>query len=249
MAPVWKEVQVAVQSGSTDKLKRVYEIHNLDYGYCPDKAWNVLHYSAYFGKLQIVQYLVGEALVDTNSKTADGWTALYLASAFGHTETVRYLLKNGAETSGCSDSLREGAVHVAARGNNTETLRCLAECGADINLANKFSSTPLHAAARLGQTPAVKCLIEELDADVDVVDEFGRTPLYLAVLDAQVDTVRYFFELGRKQGPKVVRQYYEDAHKAFTAGDFTHGDMGAFEEELDVLLMEVSNEIYRDKNK
>ena len=241
---IWSQVQQAVHSGNAEKVKHVYTAHQQPYTITAGKGgWNVLHYAAYHGKLAVVRHVV-ESGVSVNSRTRDGWTAVYLACVFGRTDVVRYLWEQGADVTIPSYSGGNTPLHVAANGNNVDTARCLVRtCGVDVDVCANSGSTPLHSAARYGQLDTVQCLIEELNADIDVKDSMGRSPLAYAVSEGEVGTVRYLCSFAHNQSPEMFKLYYEDAKAEFERSDYSGIEVRG--EEMDMLLVEISNEVFR----
>jgi len=58
--------------------------------------WTPLHYSAQFGQLSVVEYLVNQK-ADINAKNKDDLTPLHLAAANGHLSVVEYLVNQKAD--------------------------------------------------------------------------------------------------------------------------------------------------------
>jgi ankyrin repeat protein len=56
-----------------------------------------LIYASFYGRLEVVKYLVEDGKADVNIKTNTGWTALMLASKFGRLDIVKYLKSIGTE--------------------------------------------------------------------------------------------------------------------------------------------------------
>ncbi len=57
-------------------------------------GWTALHAACYFGRLEIVKYLVEEDHADPNEKNPNGWHALIFAVMGGHGSIIiEYLLE------------------------------------------------------------------------------------------------------------------------------------------------------------
>lgn len=63
-------------------------------------SWNALHYAAWYGHLDVVEYLVEKADSKFNARNKSGSTPLHLAAGQGHSHIVSYLVKlKGIESS------------------------------------------------------------------------------------------------------------------------------------------------------
>jgi len=92
------EMHRAAQDGELTTIKRLItkeQDANRPYG---DYNWTPLHYAAWNGRVEIVEYLVNNTNVDINVQTSDGCTALYLATQKDHEKIVEILLSRNADT-------------------------------------------------------------------------------------------------------------------------------------------------------
>jgi len=108
---------------------------------------NALAYSAKYGKLDFVEYLLA-AGADVH---AENDRALRWASDNGHTEVVKVLLTAGADVHANSDY----ALRWASGNGHTEVVKVLLTAGADVHAGNDCA---LRYASRNGHTEVVKVL-------------------------------------------------------------------------------------------
>jgi len=108
---------------------------------------NALVYSAGFGKLDFVEYLLAAgADVHANNDYALRW-----ASQNGHTEVVKILLAAGADVHTYDD----WALRWASHNGHTEIVKVLLTAGADVHADNDYA---LRWASAMGLTEVVKVL-------------------------------------------------------------------------------------------
>ena len=102
----------AAESGDLAVVKLFVEsgmsVHTPDNDY----GLTVLHFAAWKGHLEVVEYLVGQG-ADVNAKTDDGDTVLHFAAWDGHTDVVRYLVGQGG---GRERKDRQGGLVGSVRG-------------------------------------------------------------------------------------------------------------------------------------
>ena len=125
----------------------------------------VLHYAAYVGCLDILQYLV-ECGADTKVTSSDGVTICMAAAQAGHSHIVDWLLRNGASLTR-TDVNGMTLLFYVALSDSIPTLEiilqhmseCNPSCGFHINTQSGSGKTPLYIAAENGNLPMVRALM------------------------------------------------------------------------------------------
>ncbi|WCR54431.1 MAG: Phosphocholine transferase AnkX [Wolbachia endosymbiont of Ctenocephalides orientis wCori] len=89
-----KELFDAVEKGNLEKVKELVE-KGADL-YVKDSDGNAaLSLAVYYGKLDVVKYLIEDKHADFKVNSNDGKTPLHWAAQNGHLETVKYLVEKG----------------------------------------------------------------------------------------------------------------------------------------------------------
>ena len=139
-----------------------------------------LHYSAFCGIQDVVEFLVVERSQDVNARSLDGnETPLTVASREGHSEVVLALLEHGADMRIRDNYFFSPVEHASTRGH-VEVVQVLLKHGADVNEGiDRRNNTILHLASSSG-APKVARMILEHGADVHARDIDNLTPLHSA---------------------------------------------------------------------
>ncbi len=121
-------------------------------------GWTPLHLAAFFGNLEVAQYLLSVgAPVDARSTNAMKNTPLHAAAAGGKAALVKLLLEAGAEV----NSKQEGgwsSLHAAAQSGNREMVELLVAGGADLKVRAANNQSPLDLAMLKGHADIVGLL-------------------------------------------------------------------------------------------
>ncbi len=184
-----------------------------------------LHYAAYCGIHEVIEFLIVEREQDVNARGFDHReTPLGVASRLGHSEVARALLKHGADAE-VRDQYDWTALERAAANGYPEVVRVLLELGADVMALDKYGNTPLHIAAMDGQWTTGRVLLEqgaevnakgkknsrplhralnegfarvllEFGADINARDDYDRTPLHEVLEDGSTDVALFLLKNG-----------------------------------------------------
>ena len=148
-------------------------------------SWTALHWAAYNGHLDVVEYLASRGDVDVNARDNRGWTPLHHATDYGHLEVVKYLSSRGDVNA--RDNRGGTPLHWAARYGyaSSDFLEVakylLSREDVDANVRDNDGRTPLHwavdALSPIGSVNEVKYLASHEDVDVNIRDNRGRAPL------------------------------------------------------------------------
>lgn len=158
-------------------------------------SMNLLHYSAYHGKLDTTGYLLEywkkfcgenkEAYLNAiNARDSKGVTPLLYASQNDYPALVGLLVSNGARYD-IRDGQGRNCLHYAAKSGSHELVKLFLEVDKNLNGKDAKGKTPLHYAEDAG---IVKLLLEA-GADPNEIDNNGRTPLFDAIEEDRLDVV------------------------------------------------------------
>ncbi|XP_048247925.1 uncharacterized protein LOC124125549 [Haliotis rufescens] len=117
-----------------------------------------LHYSCAVGNVNIVSYLLREA-VDIGKPNKKGETGLHLACIYGNAEVVKMLLQNKG-ISHVTDNYGGTPLHHAACQGHREVVEVLLENKANVNQKRNDGRTPLHLAAYQKHREVVEVLLQ-----------------------------------------------------------------------------------------
>ena len=137
--------QLECAAGAEERMK-LLEAEN-------QHGWNALHFSAVYGREEMMEVLLSEAPQLVQKANLRGWRPLHYASGFGHSRMIDLLLRHGADLS----------------------------CQNEIS-AEHLGWTPLHRAFRWWLDPNKRNAIAHLlhlGADPTALDAHGRTPVDL----------------------------------------------------------------------
>ncbi len=110
-----------------------------------DEGRRPLHEAAFFGRLEMVKFLVAMGAIKDAPVHPFGYTALWFAVSQGHHDVARYLLEKGANIS-VSDALNgQTLLHVAAQRSDMKMTGLLIAAGVN----NPRRRPPRHDGARL----------------------------------------------------------------------------------------------------
>jgi ankyrin repeat protein len=115
-----------------------------------DEGRRPLHEAAFYGHLDMVQFLL-ECGADINAPIHPfGHTALYLAAQQSRYDIVQYIIKRGARMNVADTLMGTGLLHIAAAKNDMRLTGILLAAGMDVFQENFKGHTARDTAARAG---------------------------------------------------------------------------------------------------
>jgi ankyrin repeat protein len=177
-------------------------------------GYTALHFSTYYGHLDIVKYLIETCNVDKEAKTDegyssstgnDGYTALHLASSIGNLVIVKYLIETHQVDIEAATNGGSTALHLASSNGNLMVVKYLIEtCHVDIEAKTIYGSTALHLAGLYGHLEIVQYLIETYQVDEEAKTYDGQTAYDLALTNGKINIIEYLKERRTKSTVELV---------------------------------------------
>jgi ankyrin repeat protein len=122
-----------------------------------------LHEAAYFGRADMVGFLLDSgALLDAPIHPF-GYTALYFAVQQGHMDIVRLLLERGARVTVADRLNGQGLLHMAAARGDMQLAGLLIAAGADVFAEDRRGQTARDYAARRNNTALESVLVKVME--------------------------------------------------------------------------------------
>ena len=179
-----------------------------------------LHYAAFCGLYDVVEFLVVEHSQDVNFRSSTGQeTPLHLTARAGHVEVARLLIELGADAA-AQDKGGWTPLHRTSEAGDMDMARFLIEHGADATARDKEGSTPLHETSIRGHVDLVRLLIE-YGVDVTARDNDARTPLHRESRAGHVEVAWLLIE----HGADVVAQDKYRITPLHRASEGSHVDL------------------------
>ncbi|KAH9257977.1 hypothetical protein BASA81_003540 [Batrachochytrium salamandrivorans] len=172
--PFWR----AVDAGDVDLIRQRYT----DELVARDAAGSsVLHRAARHNRLELISYLLNNALIEVNVvDTGENKTPLYEAACEGHLAAVVLLMdKYGADAT-ISKFNEWNPLHIAScKGFDLLAKEIGIRCPRAMAHRNKDGALPLHLACREGHIAVIEQLVR-LGSELDVRNNNGRSPFLCA---------------------------------------------------------------------
>jgi len=187
----------AIKKGDLQKVKEFVKKKGADFIF-PTQISDVLdaqsiHIAAYFGRLDIIKYLVEEKKVKIDIKTEyGGKSPLHYAAEEGNVDVVRYLIgkKKSGVNEKCLSVEKNVPLHLACDKGQFDVVRVLLALGADVNLTcDCYQKTALHFAVEGGYIEIVKYLLLK-GANLNQKNKYGQIPLKSAQIYDENNIVR-----------------------------------------------------------
>ncbi|WP_264336644.1 ankyrin repeat domain-containing protein [Wolbachia endosymbiont (group B) of Chorthippus brunneus] len=217
---------MAISNGCLDIAQALLIKNGADVNVENSNGDTPLHQAAFWGHLDIVQYLIKNK-ANVKVKNNNGDTPLHEAVVRGYLEISECLIENGADV---NVTYKHGntLLYKAAIRGHLKIVKALLKKKADVNVICKYGDTPLHGATVRGYLDIVNALLEngadvnvensngdtplhsaatgghlkivqallKTEADVNVADNYGNTPLHKAIFRGHLDIVEALLENG-----------------------------------------------------
>lgn len=127
-----EKLDLAISSGKMGAVKELISRKNVNSIIEPEYRWRAIHVAAYYGRDEVISYLIGEG-ADVNSVASGGNpTPLLIAIWKNHAKSALLLLKHGADPE-MKTSAGISACVLAKRSQLPEVVAALPSCS---NLGN-----------------------------------------------------------------------------------------------------------------
>lgn len=141
--------QLLAFGGSIAKIKQYFSAHSNYLNSRHPSGRTALHFAAWGGNLDAVQYFREQGYKPLATETCDN-PVLYAALS-GNPDVLNYLINNGVgDKNTLSTSTGEGLAHYAVQSENMEMVAAVANLGVDFNTKSSAGSSALELAKRLG---------------------------------------------------------------------------------------------------
>lgn len=125
-----------------------------------DEGRRPLHEAAFFGRIDMVKFLVQNGAVIDAPLHPFGYTALYYAVQEGHHEIASWLLAQGARRDVTDRLSGQGLLHLAAARGDMQMVGLLIAAGADVLAEDRKGQTARDYAARYRHGGLEKTLLK-----------------------------------------------------------------------------------------
>jgi ankyrin repeat protein len=163
--------------------------------FCLSKARATsLHYAAFYGMHDVVEFLIVERFQDVNGLGFDKGAPLHVASRRRRADVAQLPLEHGAGAEIQYDDKCTPLLLTSQHGH-AEVTRILLKYGADREARDYKTRTPLLLASQRGHLEVARLLLS-YGADREARDYRNRTPLLLASQGGHVDITRVLLRHG-----------------------------------------------------
>ena len=148
-----------------------------------------LHTAVRLGRLDDIQRIIEEKVIDINDTNANHETPLHLACALGHKHIVHILITNGADMYK-KDIFNNAPIHRAVSQGHIDAVDYLITvCACNPNIKGYQGRTLLHFACGTGNSKMISTLIEKCGISPMATDAVNQTPLHIAASHGQEEVV------------------------------------------------------------
>ena len=186
-------VVAAGPDGDLDQVKECVVNRGVDVKAQIGNKLQAIHLASYFGRLNVVQYLVETCHVDVKVKNKDGWTPLHLASQRGHLPMVQYLVEKCQvnvmmkDIDGCS------AFHLASGKGHLDIVKYfVTDCQIDVTMRSNSGCTAYDLSIRNDHLDVENFLEKERHSKVSSKSRDGYADLPLSSHKGYFNIVEYF---------------------------------------------------------
>ena len=154
-------LKVLLDERTTSSMSQVIFKRSLIFEYSQGfyKRFQGVHFSAYFGLIDILRLLMENGNVNVNWKDSHGRTALLWAARNGHEAFVKFMLETGKAEVDSKDEDGWTSLLWAAQNGHEAVVKLLLETGkTEVNSKDSNGQTPLWWATQKGHEAVVKQL-------------------------------------------------------------------------------------------
>ncbi|KAI6653575.1 Serine/threonine-protein phosphatase 6 regulatory ankyrin repeat subunit A-like isoform X1 [Oopsacas minuta] len=171
----------AARSGHIDvvELLRRHNVHLWDQGVMETSA---LHSAIAGGQSQLAEFLIEQAMMNTNARDKCERTPLYYAIEEGHPDCVKVLLRNQADPELVVDGTGQKAVHLAVENDKRQILKILLDFGARPDEATQEGVTPLLLSIRKDYAHILQLLLL-YNINIEREDEENNNLMHLIAIN------------------------------------------------------------------
>ena len=197
--------------------------------YLSDEGTYLLHMSALYGWVAIVQLLIstnninhGCIKCDPLEKDSRDCVPLHYAAYGGHLPVVKYLISECNCDAMITTKYGTTPLHKAAEGGHLSVVEYfINDCNCDAMVTDKHGATLLHYAAFKGHLTVVEYLVYNCYLDAMITDRYGATPLHKAAEGGHFSLIKYF--INDCYYDATIRNNYGTTplHKAAEGGHFS----------------------------
>ena len=189
------ELEEMIQFGSFEEVTEYLEIGNrLDYE--DDDSNNILLLASYFGRKDVLIWLLEEKHFDISYRTFTGENVLFLAACGGNIDILEYLVDEKEQSLLCRSNCESTLLLEACHGGNIPTIEWLLNRNASINEVADNGCNSIMTAVYSSNINVISWLIENTKCDINHIDNNGRTALEIAVSNNNLKIAKYLIEQG-----------------------------------------------------
>jgi len=197
-----KEEQLwqAATDGDLELVRKLSEDPAVNVEWTDETATRTPFYRAcFFGRLEVVEFLLGDPRVNVNCKQKEGATPICGACSEGRTEVVARLLMDPridvneptiGKTSGFYWACTMGRVGIVAM--------LLADSRVEVNGRADDGATPFFSACEDGRTAVVSLLLKDPRIDVNLAKSSNSSPLWVVSQNGNLPEAQLILASGRE---------------------------------------------------
>ena len=209
-------------SGSLEIVKYMEEKSNLNS--VSDEGYNILHFAAWQGQLDIVRYLAERYPSLLYTKNNQNEYPIYFSVVTDAIDVVEYMISKKCDILN-QNSKGNTILHMACDVRNLTLVKYLVgNYPALLTMRDIEGQTPLHHAGLSGSVELVNYLVHQQHCDVLDKDSYGRTILHTACNGSEQKVVKYLVE--NYPALLMIRDNKEQTplHHAGWSGSVEHAD-------------------------
>ncbi|XP_022056969.2 espin-like protein [Acanthochromis polyacanthus] len=181
----------AARAGDLAALRDLASSGHLSPAISDSQGAGPVHHAARCGRLDCLQFLVGELGLAADPRALNRATPAHDAAATGNIRELQWLVDQGGCNIEARDAAGATALHLAARFGCVEVIQWLLSVGGVASVETNCGAVPAHYAAANGDLTCLKLLIQQVPGCVNHQTGTGATPLYLACQEGHLHVVEY----------------------------------------------------------